>query len=177
MFYKEEFISQLARQNRNKLLMFFKLKKIFVLWKCPHVNLFLLFLINNKWGSSTDDVLWLMYIWIDVIDEHLFVLVTGVWKWVLEWIRSGNQHFKFPTRKLFHERWCSSKRAPSLTCSLVFLQDGINILMGTTVMMGTPSAPRAQDSPTAPRSQLEMWLVAVSTWSTTPASTQKMATV
>lgn len=64
-----------------------------------------------------------------------------------------------------------------LTSSFVFLQDGINILTGTTVMMGIPSVPRGQDSPMALHSQLEMSSVAVSTSSTIPASTQKMATV
>lgn len=44
-------------------------------------------------------------------------------------------------------------------CPVLFpclLQDGINILMGTMVTMGTPSVLRGQGSPTAPRSPLEM---------------------
>lgn len=154
---------------------FLKQKKIFVFVKMTFGNLFfLLFLIRDKWGWNPNDELWLTIV--------NFFSVTGMWKLILGWIRSGNQDFKFPTGKLCPES-CSCRVVPLnwhrcwpvlLSC---LLQDGINILMGTTVTMGTPSALRGQDSPMVLRSPLEMWSAAALTLSTIPAFTRKTATV
>jgi len=68
--------------------------------------------------------------------------------------------FRIPLQRIVSQELLlpcrSAELASLLTCSFVRLQDGINIRMGTTVMMGTPSALRGQDSPMAPRSPLEM---------------------